>query len=157
MKDEPIDLVGALKSVATILDDAGVPYALCGGMAVTAHGAVRSTRDIDLLVREEDIETICELVRPAGWKFRAMPMVFDRGLPQARHLTRVTRAEGRLVVMLDLIAVTPYLQSVFDGRIQVDLDGQALSVVSLEGLAAMKRLAGRPQDLADLEKLGLER
>ncbi len=29
--------------------------------------------------------------------------------------------------------------------------------VSLEGLARMKRLAGRPQDLADLDNLGLER
>jgi hypothetical protein len=29
--------------------------------------------------------------------------------------------------------------------------------VSLDGLARMKRLAGRPQDLADLENLGLDR
>jgi hypothetical protein len=29
--------------------------------------------------------------------------------------------------------------------------------VSLDGLARMKRLAGRPQDLADLDNLGLGR
>lgn len=29
--------------------------------------------------------------------------------------------------------------------------------VSLDGLARMKRLAGRPQDLADLDNLGLDR
>jgi hypothetical protein len=32
-----------------------------------------------------------------------------------------------------------------------------VGTVSLAGLARMKRLAGRPQDLADLDHLGLER
>jgi hypothetical protein len=34
--------------------------------------------------------------------------------------------------------------------------GGTISVVSLAGLAKMKRLAGRKQDLADLEQLGIE-
>ena len=33
------------------MDEAGVDYALCGGLAVAAHGAPRATRDIDLLGR----------------------------------------------------------------------------------------------------------
>lgn len=156
MAPAPLDLVAELKSLAALLDGAHVPYALCGGMAVTVHGAVRSTKDIDLLVRDTDVERVVELVRPAGWRFRALPMVFDPGEPHARHLTRVTRIEGPLVLMLDLIAVTPFLQPVFDGRIVIEVGGQPLSVVSLDGLAVMKRLAGRPQDLADLEKLGVE-
>jgi hypothetical protein len=38
-------------------------------------------------------------------------------------------------------------------RIEVDLPEGVLSVVPREVLLKMKRLAGRPQDLADIEKL----
>jgi len=151
-----LDLVRELETVAGSLDDAGIPYAICGGLAVTIHGAVRSTRDIDLLVREEDLEAFVVQVRDHGWRFRALPMVFDAGKPQERRLTRVTRLEGKLVLMLDLITVTPFWEDVFDGRLRLHVGERELSVVSREGLAKMKRIAGRPQDLADLQNLGLE-
>jgi len=38
--------------------------------------------------------------------------------------------------------------------IELDLDGSAIRVCSLEHLRLMKRTAGRPQDLVDLERLG---
>ena len=39
-----------LKRVARYLDEAGVEYALIGGYALAAHGLVRLTEDIDVLV-----------------------------------------------------------------------------------------------------------
>ena len=58
-----MDLVAELRAVARTLEEAGVPYAVCGGLAVTLHGATRATKDIDLLVREEDVERIADLER----------------------------------------------------------------------------------------------
>jgi hypothetical protein len=49
-----LDLVSELANVVRALDAAGVPYALCGGIAVTIHGHVRATKDIDLLILPED-------------------------------------------------------------------------------------------------------
>ena len=49
------------------LADVGVPYAVIGGNAVAAwvatidDGAVRNTRDVDLLLREEDLDAACLL------------------------------------------------------------------------------------------------
>ncbi len=51
---EPVNLVDELLGVTRALEAAGIPYAICGGIAVTIHGATRTTKDIDLLVERAD-------------------------------------------------------------------------------------------------------
>src|SRR6202521_253181 len=46
----------ALRRLARRLKKAGIPYALMGAMAVNAHGAERTTRDIDILLTPEGLE-----------------------------------------------------------------------------------------------------
>lgn len=46
-----MNLVDELHAIAAALTEAGIPYAVCGGVAVTMHGATRSTKDIDVLLR----------------------------------------------------------------------------------------------------------
>ena len=60
------------------------------------------------------------------------------------------------MLSLDLLLVTPQVQDVWQTREKIDFLGNQLSVVSREGLIKMKRLAGRPQDLADIERLESE-
>ena len=42
---------------------------------------------------------------------------------------------------------------IWDSRVQANWEGGKLSVVSREGLIALKKLGGRPQDLADISAL----
>ncbi|MBL8794751.1 MAG: nucleotidyltransferase family protein [Planctomycetia bacterium] len=55
------------------LNRAGIPYAVIGGNAVASwvatvdEGAVRTTRDIDLLVRREDLPAITNVLEAAGF------------------------------------------------------------------------------------------
>src|SRR5262245_60770152 len=55
------------------LNQAGVPNAVVGGHAVASwvatidEGAVRNTRDIDLLVRREDLPAIAAALEPVGF------------------------------------------------------------------------------------------
>ena len=55
------------------LNQAGVPYAVVGGNAVASwvatvdEGAVRNTRDIDLLVRRSDLPAITAALEQAGF------------------------------------------------------------------------------------------
>jgi hypothetical protein len=45
-----VNLVDELHAIAGALRSAGVRHAVCGGLAVTLHGATRMTKAIDLLV-----------------------------------------------------------------------------------------------------------
>ncbi len=149
----PLNLVDELHAVTRALRDAGIAYAVCGGIAVTIHGATRSTKDIDLLVAGAEVPRILELVRRLGYLFAALPMTFDEGRPKERHVQRVTKVDGKDHLILDLLIAEASLHGFLEGRIQVELPEGTLSVVSKSTLLEMKRLAGRPQDLADLAAL----
>src|SRR5271166_4686988 len=62
-----------LLRVTAILNQAGVPYAVVGGHAVASwvttidEGAVRNTRDIDLLVRRADLPVITAALESGGF------------------------------------------------------------------------------------------
>ena len=62
-----------------------------------------------------------------------------------RHECALCRATGR-----QSHVVGPGLWEVWDGRVVVAWHKWNISIVSRAGLVAMKRLAGRPQDLADI-------
>lgn len=150
-----MNLVDELHAVASVLHAAGVPHAVCGGIAVTIHGATRTTKDIDILVPRDRVEEVLELVRPLGYLFAALPMTFDAGTDEERHVQRVTKVDGDAHLVLDLIFEEAAFAGLLADRIRVEHPDGALTVVSLETLARMKRLAARPQDLADLTALGL--
>ena len=54
-----------------ILDDAGVAYSVCGGVAVCLHGYQRNTVDLDLIIRGEDADRIQNLLKQAGLDWNA--------------------------------------------------------------------------------------
>ena len=55
------------------LNQAGIPYAVVGGNAVASwvatvdEGAVRNTRDVDLLVRRADLDAVTNALEQAGF------------------------------------------------------------------------------------------
>lgn len=61
-----------LNSVCAALNAAGIEYAVVGGNAVAAwvasvdSGAVRATKDVDVLLRREDLGRAAEALQPTG-------------------------------------------------------------------------------------------
>jgi hypothetical protein len=148
-----MNLVDELYAVVAALTKAGVRYAVCGGVAVTIHGATRSTKDIDILVMPADVSRALEAVRPLGYVFAAVPMTFGVGTNCERHVQRVSKVEGNEHLLLDFLLADAAFEGALDDRVQVPLSEGPLSVVSRATLIRMKRLAGRAQDVADIEKL----
>jgi hypothetical protein len=148
-----MDLVDHLLTILAALDAAGVEYAICGGFAVALHGHVRATKDIDLLVKEEQVPTALTALRPLGWTFVSPPVTFGFGTDRETRLQRVSRIDGERVTTLDLlIAAGPHAEA-FASRVRVPHGSGSAVVVGRSALIEMKRRAGRPQDQADVAAL----
>jgi hypothetical protein len=148
-------LADELHAIAATLRSAGIPYAVCGGVAVSAHGAARSTKDldIDIIVPPEDVGRVLEAVRPLGYRFVAAPATFDAGTRRERNEQSVAKLEGPSHMLLDILLANASLDGTLDDRTEVKLPQSPLSVVSRATLIRMKQMAGRAQDLIDLSKL----
>lgn len=148
-----MNLVDELHAVAAVLTKESIPYAVCGGVAVSAHGAPRTTKDIDIVVMRRDLPRILDAVRALGYAFPALPMVFDEGTSRERHVQRVSKVSGKEHLLLDFLVAEAAFTGALDDRVEVALPEGKLAIVSRATLLRLKRLAGRPQDLADIEKL----
>lgn len=144
------DIDAELEAVVAALEESGFEYAVCGGIAVAVHGHPRATTDIDILVTAEALPEILATVAGLGYVLKAAPMKFSSGI----EVRRVSRMESGEVFTLDLMPVTEVIREVWEDRQKVEWRGRPLRIVSRRGLVRMKRLAGRAQDLADLEALG---
>ena len=149
-----MDLYEELIGLIDGLRKAKLDYALCGGIAVAFYGYSRFTKDIDILIRSEDLEQILKAVKSRGFSIKGGLMPFDWGKPYQREIYRISKIEGPELLTLDLILVNKNLQDVWDQREVFEWKNRKVQVVSPEGLIKMKRLAGRDQDLLDLKKLG---
>ncbi|MEO6051392.1 MAG: hypothetical protein ABIP78_08680 [Pyrinomonadaceae bacterium] len=127
-----------------------IDFALCGGLAVAAHGLVRATQDVDFLIREESLDLAFRAAAEVGYDIRGLDISFKVRTVEIR---RVSKIVGEDVISLDLLLVTPHVEDVWEGRENREFAGEALAVVSRAGLIQMKRQAGRPQDIADIERL----
>jgi hypothetical protein len=77
-------LATTLKRVASVLKQAGIPFALGGSFAAYAHGGYSSDHDVDFLLREQDKERALEELAAVGFTVEQPPedwlvKVFDEG------------------------------------------------------------------------------
>ncbi len=149
------DLYSELHDMVRSLSEAGVNFALCGGLAIAVHGKVRATIDIDLLIPPDDLERAAAVCRDLGFIIEARPMELAGGRISIRRLTKIDEANETLPV--DLLMVGETLRNVWLTRQRVSWEGCDLSVVSREGLIEMKRMRGSGQDLEDIAWLEAQR
>lgn len=147
-----MDLLNELRALVASLENAGIPYALCGGLAVAVHGRPRATVDIDILVPEVSADAIRALAHGLGFAHEALPMSFSQDRIRIRRLVKLDIEAGE-PLLLDLVVVTPALEEVWGQRMTVEWEFGSLHVVSPEGLIRMKQLRDSLQDRADIAAL----
>lgn len=71
--DEFEQLLEGMKRAGGVLDAAGVPYALGGGLAAWARGGPKTEHDIDFAVKPGDAERARSALTDAGWRTETPP------------------------------------------------------------------------------------
>ena len=148
-----MNLVDELRGLVAEFEADGAHYALCGGLAVAAHGHPRFTKDIDVLVPKQELARVRAAARRRGFILEGGRLTPGAGTERERELFRISKAEGANVLTLDLLLVGPTYERAWDGRVRATWRGRELWLVSRDGLIWMKTIAGRPQDLADIDAL----
>lgn len=148
-------LLDELKTLFEAFDEAGIEYALCGGLAMAVHGVARATMDIDVLVLSPDVPRVVEAARKRGFTLPAAPMEFAGGAVRIRRVSKPGLADEE-ALPLDIIEVGDALRDVWESRGRVAWETGSLVVVGKAGLASLKRLRLSLQDRADLAALGEE-
>ncbi len=140
-------------SLIDALNQRGIDYAVCGGVAVAFHGYPRFTKDIDILIRSVDLDRALQVAKDLGFILPSGRIPFDVGKPTEREIYRISKAEGEELLTLDLLVVAPVFESAWKDRERFEWQKREVGMVSHEGLIKMKEIAGRPQDLVDIERL----
>lgn len=147
-----------MRRAAHALESGGVPYAIIGGNAVAEWvgsvepAAVRTTRDVDILIRRIDLDVAKLAMTAAGFIFRhaaSIDMFLDGPGAKARDAVHLLYADEK--VRPDALAPSPSVE-----RSQPTVNG--FQVIDLESLVTMKLTSYRMKDkmhLLDMIDVGL--
>jgi hypothetical protein len=145
-----LDLYDEFAALIASLEAAGADYAVCGGLAMAIYGFPRATVDVDLVVPPNGADKVLTCARDLGYAIPADPMSLAGGTVEIRRVTKVERGG---LLSLDLLLVTPAIESVWRERMRVRWEQGELWVVSRQGLVDLKRLRGSGQDQDDIKRL----
>lgn len=147
-----------LQKITGALEGASVPFALAGGQAVALWvatkdpGAVRTTKDVDLILRRDDLPRARAAALAAGMDYfevMGVGMFLDQADPNPRRAVHLLWAGEK---------VRPEYPLPSPGVEERHVLAPGKPVVTLAGLVTMKLMANRDQDrvhLRDLIDVGL--
>ena len=143
-----------LARITKVLGDAGVPYELVGGVGVLAHILERDqsrsfvTRDIDMLIRREDLGRLIAVAEAAGYQTRKIVggyMVLRPGQSPGEAVHIIFAGERSKSTQPEPHpAVAPVVMRFFDLQVPV---------APLADLVRMKLTSFRAKDQPHLELL----
>lgn len=146
-----------LERTCAALSQAGIPYAIIGGNAVAAwvatidDGAVRNTRDVDILLREEDLDRAAEAMAAAGFvRSSVMNVTVFLDGPDGKP------SQGIHVLLANRKVRTEYASATPNITQTTQIDNK--SIIELEALIEMKLNSFRRKDqthLLDMIRIGL--
>lgn len=138
---------------------AGAEFVVIGGLALGARGVVRATKDIDIVVSPdvENLKVVAEVAVAAGGHVQRGEALLGTPFSIAAELAggeqmAIDTELGRLDIVQGLDGV-PSFDELRSRASDAEVLGVNVPVCSVEDLRAMKRAAGRGQDLVDLENL----
>ena len=155
----------SIEAIFRALGAAGVRYLVAGGLAVVAHGYVRLTADVDLIIDLEQVNVDRSLaaLKRLGYRPRAPVEIEEFADPRKR--VEWVRDKGLTVFSMyspdhpatevDLFVEAPLdFAAAYQAATAMEVaPGVVATFVGLQDLLHLKRQAGRAQDHLDIENL----
>lgn len=144
------------------LVDGAVDFVVVGGVAVVAQAMPRWTKDLDICyaIDAENLDALGAVLVAARATLHGadadLPFVPDGRTLRRTQILTLTSPEGDIDLLVQPDGCPPYPQLKANAD-RIEIDGFPVLVASIDDLIAMKRAAGRPQDLIDLEALEIAR
>lgn len=151
-------------AILEALNEAEARYLIVGGIAVVAHGYVRYTADLDIVLNleRENVIRAMNALEAIGYR----PLVPVKGTDFADEALRRSWIEEKNMIVfqmlnpnrestrLDVFVEEPFsFSDEYAAASWEDVSGVRSPVVQFAELIRLKRASGRPQDLTDIEQL----
>lgn len=141
-----------------------VRYLLVGGLAMNLHGVPRMTMDVDIMLALDEMNlkhffAVAEELQlhpalPVSLAELADPAKRESWVRERNLIAFSLRCADKFAPSLDLLIGTGLsFEPAFARRIIRDVGGVAVSLAAIDDMVALKEIAGRAQDLADIEHL----
>ena len=145
-----IQLPPDFKEFLKLLNEHEVRYLLIGGYAVSYHGYIRATGDMDIwiAIHPNNAQKVVEVLKAFG--FDHPDLNADLFLHENK-IIRMGVPPVRLEITTSISGVE--FEECYPARIVDVLDGVEVNLIDLENLKRNKKASGRLKDLADLNKL----
>lgn len=155
----------SLEALVRVLNDGEVRYLVAGGLAVNAHGYIRYTQDIDLVIALDSANILRAFEMLGTLGFRPGVPVTAKQFADDELRQQWIRDKGMRVLnffsdshretSVDVFVSEPFdFEREYSRAMQGELmPGLGVRFVSLPTLIAMKRQANRPRDLDDVQHL----
>lgn len=144
--------------VTQALQKEKVAFAIAGGWAVSLHGAVRGTVDLDLVVvlNQANLEKVEKALKTCGLESRLPVKAKEIVQFRKEFIERQKMFAWRFMNPANPTEIVDILINEDLAKLEtkeIRLGSQKLSIVSIDALIKMKKKAGRAQDLEDIKAL----
>jgi len=157
--------LASFEAIVAALEDAGVRYLVAGGLAVNAHGHLRTTQDVDLIIQLQRDNVVAAFKALATQGYHPRVPITAEGFADESQRRKWISEKGMIVLnfysdqhaltTVDIFVTEPFD---FEKEYSAALPGEVAPglfarFVTIPTLIAMKQVAGRPRDLDDIQHL----
>lgn len=145
-----MDVCPDYEDLFKLFNDKGIKYLLAGGQAVIYYTEPRYTKDMDIWVIAElnHPEKLYNALREFGVPLKKITV---EDLNNKKLIIQIGVAPVRIDLLLNIEGV--HFKTAWKNRKRVKYGNTPINIMAIDDLIKAKRIAGRTQDILDLEKL----
>ena len=133
-----------------LLNVHGVKYLVIGGYAVNFHGYPRYTKDIDFWIwlTKDNIQQLLNALNAFGFGSLGLS---ESDFLNPKNIIQLGYEPFRIDILLELEETD--FEECYNRKTQITIDNTLIDFLGIDDLIAVKKIAGRLQDLADADNL----